>query len=90
MPKTNATKSNERQFAELKVPLGKMPNDDSYETEKINRGIVTVEAKLGKEAAVAFVQVRNGLRESNAKLISGRPVWTNADALRWLMEQLNA
>ena len=72
----------------IEMPLGAAPEADSYERQKLNRGIVSVEAKLGKDAAIAFVRVRNGLRDANAKLNSGRPVWTNADALRWMMEQI--
>jgi hypothetical protein len=34
--------------------------------------------------------MRNGLRDRNAKLANGKPVWTNVDSLRWLMEQVAA
>jgi hypothetical protein len=32
--------------------------------------------------------VRNGLRANNAKMSDGRPVFTNADALRWMLEEI--
>ena len=82
-------KADKKQSVLIEVPLGTPPNDDSYEQQKVNRGIVSVEAKLGKQAAIAFVRVRNGLRAQNAKLENGRPVWSNADTIKWMMEQVD-
>ncbi len=80
----------------ITIPLG-IPPDSGYEAQKAAGGKVEfsqksahVDAQLGAEAAVAFLRIRNGLRDKAAKLLSGRPVWSNADALRWLMEQVAA
>lgn len=49
---------------------------------------IHVNAQLGQAAARAFLRIRNGLRESNAKLSSGKPVFTATEALQWLCEQV--
>lgn len=78
----------------IEVPLGSTPSG-GYELQSLQEGRVNigsrgvhVDAQLGADAAEAFLRVRNGLRDSNAKLASGRPVWSNADAFRWIMEQV--
>jgi hypothetical protein len=80
----------------LTIPLGEPPHA-GYEAKQAHAGKVSlvqqavhIHANLGELAATAFLRIRNGLREKNAKLASGRPVWTNTDALRWLMEQVAA
>lgn len=80
----------------ITIPIGDGP-PDGYEALQAQRGKVSlsqptlhIDAQLGPEAAMAFLRMRNGLRDSNAKLGSGKPVWTNVDALRWLMEQVSA
>ena len=47
-----------------------------------------INVQLGAKAARAFARVRNGFREAGVRLPDGRPVWSNADALRYLMETL--
>lgn len=49
---------------------------------------VNVNAQLQGETALAFVRLRDGLRAANARLNSGKPVWTYSESLRWLMEQI--
>jgi hypothetical protein len=90
-------KAKDKLEAVIAVPLGDMPSIQGYEQEQCAAGMVTIEgypprvhiqAQLGPEAAMAFMRIRNGLREQNAKLGNGRPVYSNADTLRWLMEQV--
>lgn len=78
----------------VELPIGDLPCD-GYELDRAHSGKIAigsrgthVDAQLGGDAAEAFLRVRNGLRGSNAKLASGRPVWSNADALRYIMEQV--
>lgn len=80
----------------VELPIGELP-ESGYEVQCAHSGSVDltsrgvhVDAQLGQEAAEAFLKVRNGLRNASAKLATGRPVWSNADALRWMMEQVAA
>lgn len=80
----------------IAIPIGDSP-PDGYEAKQAQSGklmlsqpTLHIQAQLGSEAATAFLRIRNGLRERDAKLASGRPVWTNVDALRWIMEQVSA
>jgi hypothetical protein len=80
----------------IAIPIG-LPPSEGYEAKQAQHGKVTLaqptlhlQAQLGPEAATAFLRMRNGLRGQNAKLAGGKPVWTNVDALRWLMEQVSA
>lgn len=77
----------------ITIPMGEPPAD-SYESKQAASGKVSLtqkslhlQAQLGPEAATVFLRIRNGLRDINAKLAGGRPVFTNVDALRWLMER---
>lgn len=78
----------------VELPIGDLP-PGGYELERAHSGKIAigargthVDAQLGGDSAEAFLRVRNGLRESNAKLASGRPVYSNADTLRYIMEQV--
>jgi hypothetical protein len=80
----------------IAIPIG-VAQPDGYEAKQATSGRVNlskptlhIEAQLGAEAAMVFLRVRNGLRERNAKMANGKPVWTNVDALRWVMEQISA
>jgi hypothetical protein len=80
----------------ISIPIGDAPGE-GYEAKQAISGKVNLsqptlhlEAQLGPEAATAFLRMRNGLRDRNAKLANGKPVWTNVDSLRWLMEQVAA
>lgn len=80
----------------ISIPIGDCPAD-GYEAKQAQGGRVQfaqqslhLQAQLGPEAATAFLRIRNGLRDQNAKLGGGKPVWTNVDAFRWLMEQVAA
>jgi len=77
---------------ELPVGAGEQPG---YQSELIEAGEVSLEQpgahfnlQIGPRGAAAFARIRNGLRESHAKLAGGRPVWSNADALRWLFDAM--
>lgn len=78
----------------ITIPIGDPPAP-GYESKQAQSGKVTLsqptlhlQAQLGPVAAEAFLRIRNGLRDVNAKLDGGRPVYTNVDALRWLMERV--
>jgi hypothetical protein len=78
----------------IAIPLGELPPDD-YEGKQAASGRVSLaqkalhlQAQLGPEAATAFIRIRNGLRSRTERLKDGRPVWSNVDALRWLMEKV--
>jgi hypothetical protein len=80
----------------IAIPIGGPP-EAGYEAKQAQAGKLSlsqptlhIQAQLGTEAATAFLRIRNGLRSKNAKLCGGRPVWTNVDALRWIMEQVSA
>lgn len=80
----------------ISIPIGDGP-EEGYEAQQAKSGklmlaqpTLHIQAQLGPDAATAFLRIRNGLRERNAKLVGGRPVWTNVDALRWIMEQVSA
>src|SRR5689334_122784 len=78
----------------LTLPVG----DDEhvgYQSQLIEGGDVPLEVRgvhlnvhLGSKAAMIFARIRNGLRATGAKLDDGRPVWSNADALRYVFEAL--
>ena len=77
----------------IEVPFAQPVPVVGYECEQAESGVVSVgrtglhvNVQLGPKAARGYMRLRNGLRESNAKLADGRPVWTNADALRFLLE----
>jgi hypothetical protein len=60
------------------IPLGDIPAS-GYEAAQAHAGKVSlidrsvhIHANLGEAAATAFLRIRNGLRERNAKLGSGR------------------
>lgn len=79
----------------ITIPLGQPPIND-YEGQQAASGRVNLQqkslhlqAQLGPEAATIFIRIRNGLRDRNEKLAGdGRPVWSNVDALRWIMEKI--
>ena len=79
---------------EVAFPIGD-GDEVGYHRQLTEGGDVPFEARgvhlnvqLGTKAATAFVRVRNGLRSSGAKLADGRPVWSNADALRYIFEAM--
>src|SRR4051812_25318729 len=83
----------------VKLPIGELPPDSTYENIQIEEGHVSiedqygrlhVEAPLGTGGAEAFLRVRNGLKANRAKLGDGQAVKTNVDALRYIMEQVAA
>jgi hypothetical protein len=67
----------------IEVPLGDPPLG-VYPT----RG--HVQAQLNKYQLVALRSARIGLISSGERLANGRPLASNADVVRWLLEQLAA
>lgn len=47
-----------------------------------------VEVRLSREQAIALKRLHLALRRGNAELLSGRPIVHQADAVRWLLEQI--
>ena len=83
-----------RNQATITVPLGEASAAVGYEIESAEAGRITANApglhlnlSVGREQAIFFSRIRAGLREQNATLPDGRPVFTNADVVRWLLSQ---
>lgn len=79
----------------IEVPFAPPVAAKDYEVEQADSGVVAVgrvgvhvNVQLGPKAARGFMRLRNGLRRANARLADQRPVWTNADALRYLLESM--
>ncbi len=47
-----------------------------------------VDLQLSRDQGVCLKALREGLIAEECKLQSGKPVWTNNDALRWLFENM--
>lgn len=60
---------------------------DSGELDIESRG-VHVNVQLGRKATIGFAMARSGLRQANARLADGRPVWTNAEVLRYIFDAI--
>ena len=83
------------EMVEITVPFAHPVETKDYEGEQADSGVVSVgrtgvhvNVQLGAKAARGFMRLRNGLRTSTARLADGRPVWSNADALRYLLESM--
>lgn len=80
--------------ATITVPLGDFV-PEGYERETVAGGRLTahdpglhLNLVVGKELAEQFLRMRTGLRAEHAKLPDGRPVFSNADVVRWLLSQV--
>ena len=62
----------------VEIPLGEPPHRFDQ---------VHVDGWLRRDAANTFARLRQALRDRGAKTDDGRPVASNADIIRWLMEQ---
>lgn len=93
MAKASAkSNSDSIQTATLEIPMGP-PDSAGYLADKAEKGFIGdrsmhLDVRLGPKAARAFASLRNGLRTSGARLEDGRPVWTSAETLRFLLESL--
>lgn len=67
---------------QITLPLADPPANESQYAK--------VEVRLNKAEKHAFMSLRSGLRQSNARLSDGRPVWSSADVVRWLTQQVSA
>ena len=79
----------------IEVPFAPPVEVVDYEVQQAESGMVSVgrtglhvNVQLGAKAARGFMRLRNGLRIKSARLADGRPVWTNADALRFVLESM--
>lgn len=72
----------------LELPIGDLPHS-GFEASQA-RGRMHINAYLRSQAATGILRLRNGLRNRNAKFADGRPVFSTADALRWLLEAIAA
>jgi hypothetical protein len=94
LPTPGAAPQSDPETITLELPIG-AGESPGYQSELIEAGEVSLDQpgahfnlQIGPRGAAAFARVRNGLRDSAAKLPGGRPVWSNADALRWIMEAM--
>lgn len=79
----------------VELPLG-LPKSEGYEKELAEGGKVQfdqgprhLQLQMKPEEAQMFLRLRDGLRSSSAKLDDGRPVWSNADVMRWLLLEIS-
>lgn len=63
----------------VEIPLGEPPH-------RFNE--VHIEGWLRRDAAHTFARLRQALRDQGARTEDGKPVKSNPDVMRWLMEQL--
>ena len=67
----------------VEVPLGPSP------TGHVSRDLRThINHLMTVPQSIAVARLASGLRQTGAKLDNGRPVLYNADAVRWLLEQI--
>jgi hypothetical protein len=72
----------------VEVPVSDEPLQGYQSSERSARHL---EVQLREPAqAKAFMRMRSGLYASGARLANGTPVASNADCLRWLIEQIGA
>lgn len=64
----------------IEVPLGEV-DERGYAARH-------VDAQLTPEQRGSLRRVLRGLVDKGAKMKSGKPVWTSADAIRWMLEQV--
>ncbi|MES2788137.1 MAG: hypothetical protein V4719_00850 [Planctomycetota bacterium] len=97
MAKAAKSEAGGGQTVAITLPIAFQPAE-GYEAQQAAEGRVQlgdgprthIDAMLGPVEAAAFMHLRAGLRRDNAKLACGRPVWSNPDVLRWLMQQVAA
>jgi hypothetical protein len=65
----------------VEIPLG--PTPSGYVSSHLN-------SQLTVPQATGVARLAAGLRQSGTKMSNGRPVLFNADAVRWLLEQIAA
>lgn len=76
------------------IPLGELQG--GYELAQAEAGRINLgkgvrshlNVQLERDNAEKFLRVRQGLRDENAKLDNGRPVYSSADTLRWMLENM--
>jgi len=67
-----------------------------YEKDQVEEGKIRLEnssaqyigLRVGPEIAQKFQLIKNGLVAQGSALQCGRPVFSNADVLRWMMENI--
>jgi len=81
----------------IEIPIAE-GDAQGYEAQRVSEGCVSlgdgprthIDAMLGPIEAAAFIRLRSGLRRERAQLKCGRPVWSNPDVLRWILQQVAA
>lgn len=76
---TNTSEAVEPQSATVEIPLGEL--HDGYLSNH-------VEARLDDKQRRNMRRMLHGLRQRGTVMANGRFVETNADAIRWMLEQL--
>jgi hypothetical protein len=82
-PKGKKAKS-EKEAVELPTALIEVPLGESDSGYISNR--VDVHLSAGERSTMK--RVLNGLKSRGARLQSGKPIWSNADVVRWMLEQV--
>jgi hypothetical protein len=78
----------------VEIPVMFNQQGSGYEFQQAQSGNVMISDKvhlnlhLGEKGSLAFLSIRNALRFQNAKFSDGKPVFSNADTVRWLVEQV--
>ena len=65
----------------VEIPLGEPPH-------RFNQ--IHIEGWLRQDTAHTFARLRQALRDQDARSEDGKPVESNPDVLRWLMEQFGS
>lgn len=65
----------------IEIPIAEVNGSPGYQSPR-------VDVRLNDKQSSAMASVRTALRQGNALLESGIPVSSNADVIRWLMEQI--
>lgn len=63
----------------IEVPVGPAPPKEHYTSRHLN-------VQLDPEQATMLVRIKNGLDQSHARLKNGRPVYNQADTVRYILE----
>lgn len=85
-PPTKATSKIERtgmRDIALTLPLADVLPSESQRDSRLR-----IDTSFDRKHREAFMQLRSGLRQSNARLSDGRPVWSSPDVIRWMCESI--
>jgi hypothetical protein len=78
----------------VEIPLlDKVENQQGYSAQREAAGHLNfaghLNIQLGKESAQTFIRLREALKAISAKLPNGRPVASNSDVLKWMLQHIH-